>query len=763
MRTSLAQKKMCSKIFFQNIDENVTPWVQVEGVYELFSNNDGFPVYLNKPSGLFFYYKDITTQGTKFLVFGRKVTEIFGLVGRLNSDFDPKTWLSSGSLNNKDLFGDVVKDWMYYSPLDKTFKTVQGPPYIKAICVNDEYFRCNSGKLYLNDVITGSRAEILNDPRTDFFATVPSVYSTIRPVFKHSRQEWYLYYRDGYWRVGSSYSGSGTDILRVKDFAHRPEYVTNDWENWNANGWTTASGLRIKCRGIANGENKCPGISPCNNGGACVYTAENETVCLCQDSAYGPYCENKNACSNPGIPANSIDVVHTGNRPGDIATSFCVAGYRSSPVEFFVCEQDRYRGSKQWLLESKATCRVPPPITTDPLPHHTPAPTFAPAPFPYPTENEEGIPVSKKPLDQSEAFMIFVISFFACHILCPAFIWLGVMLVKIVRVSKRSLPGSPERFEGVQNAVQGRYMLMARTYSAFLNFTFWVWLCAVCVCLATDEGNSRSFLFYWAVVMCGVCAMFVTVEAFLSCERTALHNMVSWEYIKSLQLAPPSIEMVIDRYEWKYYRYAVYRTDPITGRSEYQGTESSWKKVGKKTVRQPFVYSSWSDESNLEVTGDRRLIRLRLYIDITVDGEAAESFEAQKSALIEKTNHLNRHFDFSRVDSVPNHHPYVVLCPNNESVPFWINEQFFWCATFLQLSWIYRWLFVSQTSSAEYTLKKKVFCKPVSCAQTGFQQDNPVLAGPGPHVPIMPSGQDTDAANKPLLSNQHNATNYLSV
>ena len=132
----------------------------------------------------------------------------------------------------------------------------------------------------MNDIITGSEAVVLNDPRTDFFATVPSIYSTIRPVFKHNREKWYLYYRDSYWRVGTSYSGSGTDILRLKDFAHRPEYVTNYWENLTAKGWTTASGLRMKCRGIADGENKCHGISPCNNVGTCVYTAENETVCI---------------------------------------------------------------------------------------------------------------------------------------------------------------------------------------------------------------------------------------------------------------------------------------------------------------------------------------------------------------------------------------------------------------------------------------------------------------------------------------------------
>lgn len=755
---SLAQKEMCSKIFFQNIaDENVNPWVQVEGVYDLLSDKDGFPVYLNNPSGLFFYYKVVTTPGTngKFLVFGHKITEIFGLIGRLPDDFDPKTWLSSGSLNKKDLFGDVISNWLYYSPLENTFKTVQGPPYIKAMCVDDEYFRCDSGNVYLNANITRSETEVLNDPRTDYFATVPGVYSTIRPVFKHNRQNWYLYHRDGYWRVGNSYSGSATDILRIKDFALRPEYVTNHWQNWSGTEWTTESGLSIKCRGFANGENKCHGSESCNNRGSCVYTSGNEAVCLCQDSTYGPHCENRDWCSEPGLPASSVSVVHTGKRPGDIATSFCLAGYRSSPVEFYVCEQSS--GSKYWMLESEATCRVPGPATMHP-------PPVTPGPQPHPPENpsQNQVPVGEKPSDESQAFMIFVIAFFACHIICPVFIWLGIIIAKLVHSSRTTQVGTPERLTSVDNATQGRYMLMVQVFSAFFNFTFWIWLCAVCVVLSTDEGNTRSFLFYWAVAMCGICATFVVIEAFFSRERAALHNLVSWEYIRSLQMAAPAIEMVIEWYDWKHYREAVYRTDPITGRRDYEGTTDEWKKVGKKTVRQPFLYSSWVDESNREVNSDSRPVRLSINIDITLEGEAVPSFEVQKLAFIEKTSHLNRFYEFSRKDSVPNRQPYIVLCPDKNTVPFWINEQFFWYATFLQLSWLYRWLFISQTSSAEYTLKKKIFGKP------GLQQAYPDAAtalsqNETPQVPAMQSGQGIDDTNQPLIDNQCNNRNYLSV
>jgi len=91
-----------------------------------------------------------------------------------------------------------------------------------------------------------------------------------------------------------------------------------------------------------------------------------------------------------------------------------------------------------------------------------------------------------------------------------------------------------------------------------------------------------------------------------------------------------------------------------------------------------------------------------------------------------------------------------------------MNEQFFWFATFLQFSWLYRWLFISQTSSAEYTLKKKVFCNPglpqaYPDAATGFGQNGT------PQVPAMQSGQHIDDATQSLINNQHNNRNYLAV
>lgn len=75
-------------------------------------------------------------------------------------------------------------------------------------------------------------------------------------------------------------------------------------------------------------------------------------------------------------------------------------------------------------------------------------------------------------------------------------------------------------------------MLMIWVYFIFMNFIFWVWFCVVCVCLVIGDGKVCFFMFYWVVVMCGVCVVFVILEVFFLSERVVLYNMFFWEYVK---------------------------------------------------------------------------------------------------------------------------------------------------------------------------------------------------------------------------------------
>ena len=222
--------------------------------------------------------------------------------------------------------------------------------------------------------------------------------------------------------------------------------------------------------------------------------------------------------------------------------------------------------------------------------------------------------------------------------------------------------------------------------------------------------------------------------------------------------------MQIEWYNWQTYRYAEYSTNPVTGRREYQGTREATVKVGRKLHSEPFSYTSWTDQSQQEIPCDGQILRVKISLDVSMDAVTSRFFEAQKFALVEKTQHLNKFYDFSRKDRLPDLHTDVVLCPNKDSVPPWMNEIFFWGATLLQLSWVYRWLFISRTRSVEYTLKKKVFCadSPSSTRLAGFQQANPgnfpVKTG------FMSSEQESAAVNQPLIKCDHNSSqNYMSV
>ena len=69
---------------------------------------------------------------------------------------------------------------------------------------------------------------------------------------------------------------------------------------------------------------------------------------------------------------------------------------------------------------------------------------------------------------------------------------------------------------------------------------------------------------------------------------------------------------------------------------------------------------------------------------------------------------------------------------------------------------------ISQTSSAEYTLKKKVFCN------SGLQQVSPDAAtalgqNGTPQVLAMQSNRHIDDVTQSLITNQSNNRNYLAV
>ena len=87
----------------------------------------------------------------------------------------------------------------------------------------------------------------------DYFLRKQGVFRNLRPLYEHSRHEWYLQYTaDGLGVVTERYSPSNSNdnvLMKTKDFALRPEYISKTW-SVHYNGWRYMPKLRVLCRGV---------------------------------------------------------------------------------------------------------------------------------------------------------------------------------------------------------------------------------------------------------------------------------------------------------------------------------------------------------------------------------------------------------------------------------------------------------------------------------------------------------------------------------
>ena len=164
-------RNLCSRIFFQNINEETMPYKIIEGVYtkENYSHNN-FPVYRQENGNLLFYCH-ISKKGFKFLFFGLNLEHFFDVAAEVYSAVDPVSWLNYGSLDRSDVFGGLINRWWFYNTRNKThyYVTVNNwSPMIKAVCVDEDFREFNSDRLYLNVNFTDRWGNVLNDHTRDY-------------------------------------------------------------------------------------------------------------------------------------------------------------------------------------------------------------------------------------------------------------------------------------------------------------------------------------------------------------------------------------------------------------------------------------------------------------------------------------------------------------------------------------------------------------------------------------------------------------------
>ena len=351
----------CSRIFFQNINEETMPYKIIEGVFAKENNNhNNFPVYRRENDNLLFYYK-ISKEGKKYLAFGLNLKDYFGVAAAVYSAVDPVSWLSSGSLDRSDVFGGLISYWQFWNMRDKTsyYVTVSSSsPMIKAVCVDEDFRECNSDRLYLNDNFTDGKGNVVNDLTRDYFFRKQGVFRNLRPLYQHSRQTSYLQYTaDGFWVVTERYSPRNSNdnvLMKTKDFALRPEYISKTW-SVHYNGWRYMPKLRVLCRGVNSMSNTCLS-KPCNSKATCIYTSGNETLCLCPSGYTGVTCSTNKQCPTPyPLSGTEMNFAYPGKRPGDLGFSFCSGSYPS--VRFAVCVESKYSVNPYWSRQG-SSCRI---------------------------------------------------------------------------------------------------------------------------------------------------------------------------------------------------------------------------------------------------------------------------------------------------------------------------------------------------------------------------------------------------------------------
>ena len=739
-----SSKGLCPRIFFQNINEKTMPYKMIEGVYTRTKDNyNNFPVYLRENFdnlGLY-YYQD--KNGDKLLTFGNHlgdgIFDHYGLAARLNRD--PTSWLLSAALDRNDVFGRLVKEWIYYNLRNKTNYVVPvnaSSPMIKAVCVDEDFRECNSDKVYLNQRLNDTSGTIWNDPTTDYFYRLEGLFRDLRPVYEHSNvPSLYLQYVDGYWIVTSSYelTNSENAMIRVKDFALRPEYITKTWSKWSL-GWRDMRNLRVLCRGVTSMANICPS-KPCGSKGTCVYTSSNETLCLCGSGYTGVKCSvNKQCPARHQKPDAELNFETLGNRPGNLGMTFCSEPYPS--LRYYLCVDGIY--TSQWRGQGSSVCTRREASTTVPA---TPQLGFL---FLQTTGTPKAMPNFKDYLYVVPLAIVlqiflpvaFVICAF-CKMRCqeirayrarlePRHRQVGHELDRLPGVTPTGGQGGPSQSDQQSQQAGQEYLGLhrsrdvnvSRIISMDMYFSFYLWLFFLIGCdttYCTMYGEVFNMLRIIAIVMVCVSQAIVLLESCFCHELGYLKNILAdesaSEYIERMREVPPKIDIDVECCHFETDTRIVHYRDASGNR--HTRTEPLYlnRKVVTFVDHEEFSFGSWVDVSKsgeISSLTDATLVRFEIDSSIQFgDAETANAYTWQAAEMVRRNLHRDVFPEQHTTKEIPGLKRRVSAFKDLTLKPFWMRPLFFWIATLLQMTWPYRWLFRAKTAKKQLVLEKMVY------------------------------------------------------
>ena len=786
---------LCSRIFFQNINEETMPYKMIEGVYIKEDNSyNNFPVYQKENHNMLFYlYKN--EKGTNFLVFGRYLREYFGVAAGLQSYVYPLRWLSSRTLDTKDVFKGLIDRWQYFDRQDRKnyyVSSSSASTQIKAVCVDEDFRECNSDRLYLNVTFNDGKGNVIHNREQDYFSRKQGVFRNLRPVFIHSRTTMYLQYVEGYWMVTGAYFPSSsydkTTYMKVEDFALRPEYITKTWLVHFNGVWRQMPELSVLCRGVTSMSNTC-WSRPCYSNAKCVYTSGNETLCLCATGYTGVTCSTYKQCPVKTRLANTVqDSEHVGRRPGDLGVSFCT--YSNPSMRFSICMDGSI--SPFWMGQGKA-CRA-----VLPTPYRkTSGPTQIPWKRQTTLKRQTPKPSRLSFDDIHYIFPVVLIGAILLQCALPFILHFCATWVAAHKESKEeqddlrreeeagielgrrlrqvAVAGSQEELdrgiEEYQEAVQNfqdesdkkelsrkrgffRNASLWRLISMQMNLSFYLWLvyfvgCEVSEC--TRYGRIFDALRYFAIVIMSISPVIVIIESIFSHELAYLKNIMqddtAWGYIQKMHEVPPEIVMIVECYHYETRTRVVYYTD-ANGNTQSR-IETYTEKVTTFVDQDEFSFGSWVDVSKREMPPLGYASLTRVKIDPCIlfgDQETADDYTSQVSEMIDRNRHRDVFTDYSAKRQIPGLQKRISTYVDLNVRPWWIRRLYFWIATLLMMSWPYRWFFRAKTSKTYYILKKKMYKSTTPPREVDITDPIAVLSNNAPS--LMPAANCT-AANDP--------------
>ena len=780
-------RNLCSRIFFQNINEETMPYKIIEGVYTMENNNhNNFPVYRQENGNLLFYYY-ISKEGRKFLIFGLNLRHYIGVAADVYSAVDPVSWLNFGSLDRSDVFGGLIYSWQFYNTRDKTHYYVAVnnlSPIIKAVCVDEDFTECNSDRLYMNVNFTDRWGNVLNDLTRDYFFRKQGVFRNLRPLYEHSRQTWYLQYAaDGFWVVIERYSPSNSNdkvLMKTKDFALRPEYISKTW-SVHYNGWRYMPKLRVLCRGVISMSNTCLS-NPCNSKATCIYTSGNETLCLCPSGYTGVTCSTNKQCPTPyPLSGTELNFTYPGKRPGDLGFSFCSGSYPS--VRFAVCVESKYSVNPYWSRQGSA-CRIGNTESTSsfwtpwnlPTTERSWTPWNPRTPWKSPTPRARRVNFDDNPVITPVVLTSAVI----LELLLPFIIYCCAMCRKKSK-EERKEQEDQRRFQEVGGELERRLEQVAwagsrveldrdaqdyqravleyqrenedkelsrkkglnknsslwRIISICLFFSIYLWIaylvgCEISQC--TQYGRIFVYLKIFGFVMLCLSSVYIFIESIFSHEldylRKIMQDETAWGYIQNMHQVAPRISMIVECYHFEMRTRDVYYTDANGNRQSR--TETYTEKVVTFKDHDEFSFGSWVDVSKRQMPALSTVSLTRVRIDPYVlfgDQETADDYERQATAMIERNRHRDAFTDFSASREIPGLKKRISAYVDLRVKPWWIRPLFFWLATLLQMTWPYGWLFRAKTSKSYYAPKKMIYKSTTPPREVNLMDQIAMLAG----------------------------------